>query len=36
LSRQADRLAGRHFAMKPELYRREQDALYARAVAVVE
>jgi hypothetical protein len=36
LSRRADRLAGLRYAMKPDLYRREQDALYARALAVVE
>jgi len=36
LSRQADRLAGRRFAMKPDVYRSEQDELYLRALAVVE
>ncbi|MEA2785255.1 MAG: hypothetical protein QOF71_1359, partial [Candidatus Eremiobacteraeota bacterium] len=36
LSRQADRLAGQRFAMKPGLYARRQGELYARALAEVE
>jgi YVTN family beta-propeller protein len=36
LSRQADRLARKRYAMRPALYRSEQDALYARALAVIE
>jgi hypothetical protein len=36
LSRQADGLAGRRYAMKPDVYARMQGALYARALAVVE
>ena len=36
LSRQADQLAQRRFAMQPDAYRSEQDALYARAISVVE
>jgi YVTN family beta-propeller protein len=36
LSRQADRLAQQRYAMKPEVYRKLQAALYTRAVAVVE
>ncbi len=36
LSRQADRLAVQRFVMQPDAYRRRQDALYARALAVVE
>ena len=36
LSRQADGLAQRRYAMKPEVYARMQDALYRRALALVE
>jgi DNA-binding beta-propeller fold protein YncE len=36
LSRRADKLAERRYAMKPDAYRRMQDALYRRALAVVD
>jgi hypothetical protein len=36
LSRQADTLAQRRYAMKPDVYARMQAALYRRALAVVE
>jgi DNA-binding beta-propeller fold protein YncE len=36
LSRRADQLAQSRFAMRPEIYRRMQAALYARALAVLD
>jgi DNA-binding beta-propeller fold protein YncE len=36
LSRRADKLAQRRYAMKPDVYRRMQDELYRRALAVVD
>ncbi len=36
LSRQADKLAGRRYAMDPSVYGRMQAALYARALAVLD
>jgi hypothetical protein len=36
LSRQADELAERRFAMRPDVYRRMQAALYERALAALE
>jgi YVTN family beta-propeller protein len=36
LSRRADQLAQQRYAMKPDVYRRLQAALYARALAVVD
>ncbi|MBV8369057.1 MAG: hypothetical protein JO036_09070 [Candidatus Eremiobacteraeota bacterium] len=36
LSREADKLAQQRYAMRPEIYRRRQAVLYARAVAVLD
>jgi hypothetical protein len=36
LSRRADELARKRFAMRPEVYRRKQAGLYERALAALE